>query len=105
MNNKSEHFDGSIYYSKEKPKGSGKTSVMPNLDKAIDLMYQPGADSKDVKVVQGYLRVIGYLDEGGVDGDLGDKTVGAIRRYRLNTSKQRLWDDIKDKWDFTKEDK
>lgn len=85
-----------LYYSKDKPKGKGKVSVMPNLDKAIDIMYGPKGGPEDVKVVQSYLRAIKYLDEGGVDGHLGDKTVGAIRRYQLNTSKERIWNKMSD---------
>ena len=96
---------GGVYYSAIKPKGVQDTLTFQQKewDLANSLLSAPEAGEAQVRKVQKWLTGIGYLDKGEIDGFLGQKTRGAIKRYRINfndhTSDFNVWQTIKGKLD------
>ena len=86
---------GTIYYSGKRPQGSGKLTLLEYIPEeytnALSVRFKKGLlqrdprNKKDIIRAQEYLFKIGYLDNiKEIDGVMGPKTRGAIRRLESN---------------------
>ena len=91
------YIEGSYYYSKALPKGSGETTKY-NREDADLLATGLGLDVSNEQILQVQRKLIslGYLDPGDDDGYKGDATIGAIKRYQSNTANAAMWNTIID---------
>lgn len=89
-------FDGEVYYSSTMPKGT-KDSWPYEYDKQLYNMAQniTNMDNEQLKSLQRQFIQMGLLEEGLDTGYLGKKSMGAARRYTLNTQ-PGVWDYIKE---------
>ena len=82
-------FKGSIYFSNRAPKDTGEP---PKSNKEInDILRKvllPGVTNEEVMKAQQYLASdsVRYLHPEDIDGILGPKTIGAVKRHRINTN-------------------
>mgnify|MGYP003680481243 CR=1 FL=1 len=89
-------FIDEVYYSSQMPKGKiddWPYEYDPDLYKTMHTAHK--ADNDSLKVIQKELSSMGLLEKEQVDGYMGEKTQGAIKRYLLNTQPS-MWQALKE---------
>ena len=98
--NKEGYMDGQFFYSATMPQGMGdKTKYDSAQADTIRQVLRSGVTPEQVLAAQELMIRLGYLDPGMNDTHLGEKTMGAARRYEDNVSGDLLFDAIKGRFD------
>ena len=84
------------YYSSQMPK-SKKDDWPHSYDKDTHrtMSNAHSADNDSLKVIQKELSKMGLLEKDHIDGYMGKRTAGALKRYLLNSGPS-MWDAVKE---------
>ena len=80
------HFEGSVYYSKNLPKGQGDIKYDKQIMDLLLAASDPTASRNTVAKAQEALVGINYLDPAQVDSTKGPILFGAIQRYKYTAN-------------------
>ena len=79
-------FEGSVYYSKNLPKGKGDVKYNKQIMDLLLAASDPSASKATVADAQKALVGRNYLDPTQIDSTKGPILMGAIQRYKYNAN-------------------
>tara|TARA_R100000458_G_C8026630_1_gene83992 strand:- start:130 stop:453 length:324 start_codon:yes stop_codon:yes gene_type:complete len=99
-NKKQGYMQGQEFFSAAMPQGEGgKLKFDPMQADTILAVLRSGVTPEQVIAAQELMVRLGYLDPGMDDTHLGEKTMGAARRYSSNYSSDLIMETLKKKFD------